>query len=120
AAARSQLHARVSARDLLRLVRPGLPALLGVGVVLSLGLVGVGGAGFALAFAAAFGLAAASAAGAGGVGILLFLAGIPVPAVIGTRLCLAGTVILMEGRHAPDIGLFTPERVGVGGALKRS
>jgi hypothetical protein len=120
AAARSQLHARVSARDLLRLVRPGLPALLGVGVVQSLVLIGLVAAWFGLAFAAAFGLDAASSAGAGAVGILLFLAGIPVAAVIGTRLCLAGTVILMEGRHAPDIGLFTPERVGVGGALKRS
>ena len=120
AAVRSQLHARVGARELFRLVRPGLPALLGVGVVQALVLIVLLAGWFGIVFGAAFGVDAASATGAGVVGILLFLAGIPVAAVIGTRLCLAGTVILMEGRRAPDIGLFVPGRVGVGGALKRS
>jgi len=40
--------------------------------------------------------------------------------VFGIRLVLAGTVVLMEGRHAPDIGLYIPVRVGVWGALRRS
>lgn len=120
AAVRSQLHARVGARELFRLVRPGLPALLGVGVVQALVLLMLLAVWFGIVFGAAFGVDAASSTGAGAVGILLFLAGIPVAAIVGTRLCLAGTVILMEGRRAPDLGLFVPERVGVGGALRRS
>ncbi len=120
AAVRSQLHARVGARELFRLVRPGLPALLGVGVVQALVLIVLLAGWFGIVFGAAFGVDAASSTGAGAVGILLFLAGIPVAAIVGTRLCLAGTVILMEGRRAPDLGLFVPERVGIGGALRRS
>lgn len=120
AAVRSQLHARVGARELFRLVRPGLPALLGVGVVQALVLLVLLAGWFGIVFGAAFGVDAASSTGAGAAGILLFLAGIPVAAIVGTRLCLAGTVILMEGRRAPDIGLFVPGRVGVGGALRRS
>jgi hypothetical protein len=46
----------------------------------------------------------------GGVLVLIF----------GIRLVLAGTVVLMEGRHAPDVGLHVPARVGVWGALRRS
>ena len=46
----------------------------------------------------------------GGVLVLIF----------GIRLVLAGTVVLMEGRHAPDIGLHIPVRVGIWGALRRS
>jgi hypothetical protein len=40
--------------------------------------------------------------------------------IFGIRLVLAGTVVLMEGRHAPDIGLHIPARVGIWGALRRS
>jgi hypothetical protein len=40
--------------------------------------------------------------------------------VFGIRLVLAGTVVLLEGRHAPDIGLYVPARVGIWGALRRS
>lgn len=120
AAVRSQLRARVGGRELLRLVRPGLPALFGVGVVQSLVLIGLFAGWFGITIGAALGIGAASSAGAGAVGIVLFLAGIPVAIIIGTRLSLAGTVILMEGRRAPDLGLFVPARVGVGGALTRS
>jgi hypothetical protein len=120
AAARSQLHAGVGARELLRLVRPSLLPLLGVGVVQALLLIGLLAAWFAIAFGAAAGLSTASSEGAGVAGVLLFLAGIPVATIIGVRLSLAGTVILMEGRRAPDLGLFVPARVGVGGALNRS
>lgn len=120
AAVRSQLHARVGGRELLRLVRPSLLPLLGVGLVQSLVLIGLFAGWFGITFGAAFGVSTASSAGAGLIGVLLFLAGIPVAIIIGTRLALAGTVVLMEGRRAPDIGLYVAERVGVGGALKRS
>ncbi len=32
--------------------------------------------------------------------------------IFGIRLLLAGTVVLMEGRHAPDIGLHIPVQSG--------
>jgi hypothetical protein len=120
AAVRSQLDARVGPRELLRLVRPSLLPLLGVGVVQSLVLIGLFAGWLGITFGAAFGVGAAGSDGAGAAGILLFLAGIPVAIIIGTRLSLAGTVVLMEGHRAPDLGLYVPARVGVGGALKRS
>jgi hypothetical protein len=120
AAVRSQLNARVGARELLRLVRPSLPALLGVGAVQSLILIGLFAVWFGLTFGAAFGVSLTSSAAAGLVAVLIGLAGVPVLVVFGVRLAMAGTVILLEGRKAPDLGLYVPRRVGVGGALKRS
>lgn len=120
AAVRSQLRARVGARELLRLVRPSLLPLFGVGIVQSLVLMALFGGWFGITFGAAFGAGAAGGAAAGLVGVLLFLAGIPIAVIIGVRLSLAGTIVLMEGRRAPDLGLWVPGRVGVGGALKRS
>jgi hypothetical protein len=120
AAVRSQLGARVGAGELLRLVRPSLLPLLGVGVVQALVLMALFGGWFGITFGTAFGVSAASSAAAGLAGVLLFLAGIPLAVIVGTRLSLAGTIVLMEGRRAPDLGLYVPARVGVGGALKRS
>ena len=120
AAVRSQLRARVGAKELLRLVRPSLLPLLGVGAVQGLVLVALFAGWFGITFGAAFGVGIASSAGAGAVAILLVLAGAPVAILVGVRLSMAGTVVLMEGHRAPDLGLYIPERVGVGGALKRS
>jgi hypothetical protein len=120
AAVRSQLRARVGARELFRLIRPSLLPLIGVGVVQGAALIAVFAGWFGITFGAAFGVGVASSAGAGAVAVLLVLAGAPVAILIGVRLSMAGTVILMEGHRAPDIGLHIPQRVGVGGALKRS
>ncbi|WP_433166576.1 hypothetical protein [Kribbella sp. CA-247076] len=57
---------------------------------------------------------------AGAVAIVMVLVGAVLVVIFGIRLVLAGTVVLMEGRHAPDIGLHIPARVGIWGALKRS
>ncbi len=120
AAVRSQLQARVGARELLRLIRPSLPALLGVGAIQALVLLGLFAAWFGLTFGVAAGMAVVSSVAAGLVAVALGLAGVPVLVVIGVRLSMAGTVILLEGRKAPDVGLYVPQRVGVGAALKRS
>ncbi|MFC0626646.1 hypothetical protein [Kribbella deserti] len=121
AAVRSQLGRRVGARELLRLVRPALPALAVVGLAQS--------AGFALLAAgwllALFGMAAGAesatnSAIAGLVALVLMGTGGLVALIFGIRISLAGTVVLLEGRHAPDVGLYIPAPVGVIGALKRS
>jgi hypothetical protein len=57
---------------------------------------------------------------AGAVALVLMLLGGVLVVIFGIRLVLAGTVVLMEGRHAPDVGLYIPVRVGAWGALKRS
>ncbi len=121
AAVRSQLAHRVGPRELLRLVRPALPALAAVGILQSLSfLVLIAGWGLAV-----FGIgsgtdAAISSDAAGAVALILMMAGGVLVVIFGIRLVLAGTVVLMEGRYAPDIGLHIPSRVGVWGALKRS
>ncbi|GAA0962703.1 hypothetical protein GCM10009554_81090 [Kribbella koreensis] len=121
AAVRSQLANRVGPRELLRLVRRSLPALAAVGVVQSL-CFGVIIAGWGLGvFAIGAGTdALISSEAAGLVAVLLVLVGGVLVLIFGIRLVLAGTVVLMEGKHAPDIGLYIPARVGVWGSLKRS
>jgi hypothetical protein len=57
---------------------------------------------------------------AGAVAVVMVLVGGVLVLVFGIRLVLAGTVVLLEGRHAPDIGLYVPARVGIWGALRRS
>ena len=121
AAVRSQLAHRVGPRELLRLVRPSLPALAAVGLIQSLSFV-ILIAGWGLAV---FGIgtgtdAAISSDVAGAVAVVLMLVGAVLVLIFGIRLVLAGTVVLMEGRHAPDIGLHIPARVGIWGSLKRS
>ncbi|GAA1108344.1 hypothetical protein GCM10009630_01590 [Kribbella jejuensis] len=121
AAVRSQLAHRAGPRELMRLVRPALPALAAVGLVQSLSFVLlIGGWGLAVLGIGAGTDAAISsdAAGAAALG-MMFVGGVLV-LIFGVRLVLAGTVVLMEGRHSPDIGLYIPERVGVWGALRRS
>lgn len=121
AAVRSQLAHRVGPRELLRLVRPALPALAAVGILQSLSfMVLIAGWGLSV-----FGLgagfdAAISSDAAGAVALILVMVGGVLVLIFGIRLVLAGTVVLMEGKHAPDIGLYIPARVGVWGALKRS
>lgn len=121
AAVRSQLARRVGPRELLRLVRPALPALAAVGLLQSLSfLVMIAGWGLSV-----FGIGSGtdsvlSSEAAGAVALILMLAGGVLVVIFGIRLVLAGTVVLMEGKHAPDIGLYIPVRVGVWGALKRS
>jgi hypothetical protein len=121
AAVRSQLAHRVGARELLRLVRPSLPALAAVGILQSLSavvlLLGWGLAAFGIGTGAD---AAISSAVASAVALVLIMVGGLLVVIFGIRLVLAGTVVLMEGRHAPDIGLYIPARVGVWGALRRS
>ena len=121
AAVRSQLAQRVGPRELLRLVRPSLPALAAVGIVQSLTFVLVI-IGWALAvFGAGAGSdAAISPEVAGAVALVMILGGGVLVVIFGIRLVLAGTVVLMEGKHAPDIGLYIPARVGIWGSLKRS
>jgi hypothetical protein len=117
AAVRSQLGHRVGPRELLGLVRPALPALALVGLLQSLSFVLLIG-GWALAvFAAGTGAGAAMSPIAA---LVLMLVGGVLVVVFGVRLALAGTVVLLEGRHAPDLGLYVPARVGVVGALRRS
>ncbi|HEY0473994.1 MAG TPA: hypothetical protein VGD34_20125 [Kribbella sp.] len=121
AAVRSQLAHRVGPRELLRLVRPSLPALAAVGILQSLSavvlLLGWGLAAFGIGTGAD---AAISSAVASSVALVLIMVGGLLVVIFGIRLVLAGTVVLMEGRHAPDIGLYIPARVGVWGALRRS
>jgi hypothetical protein len=121
AAVRSQLAHRAGPRELMRLVRPALPALAAVGLVQSLSfMLLIGGWGLAV-FGIGAGADAAISSEAAGLAALamMFVGGILV-LIFGVRLVLAGTVVLMEGRHAPDIGLYIPVRVGVWGALRRS
>lgn len=121
AAVRSQLGRRVGPRELLRLVRPALPALAAVGLVQSLSFILlIGGWGLAVFGAGAGVDSAISSDAAGAVALVMMLAGGILVVIFGIRLALAGTVVLLEGRHAPDIGLYIPARVGVMGALKRS
>ena len=121
AAVRSQLAHRVGPKELLRLVRPSLPALAAVGLLQSLSLVLLM-AGWGLAvFGIGAGTDAAISSGAAtGIAILLILVGGLLAVLVGLRLVLAGTVVLMEGKHAPDIGLYIPVRVGIWGSLRRS
>lgn len=121
AAVRSQLGHRVGPRELLKLVRPALPALAAVGLAQSLSFVVlIGGWGLAVFGVGAGADAAISSDAAGAVAVVMMLAGAVLVLIFGIRLVLAGTVVLMEGRHAPDIGLHAPVRVGIWGALKRS
>jgi hypothetical protein len=121
AAVRSQLGRRLGPRELLRLVRPALPALAAVGLLQSLSFV-VLLAGWGLSvFGIGLGAdAAISSDVAGLVALVLILVGAVLVIIFGIRLVLAGTVVLMEGKHAPDVGLYVPARVGAWGALKRS
>jgi hypothetical protein len=64
--------------------------------------------------------AAVSSDAAGAVALVLMLSGGVLVVIFGVRLALAGTVVLMEGRYAPNMGLYIPARVGVVGSLKRS
>jgi hypothetical protein len=121
AAVRSQLAHRAGPRELMRLVRPALPALAAVGLVQSLSfMLLIGGWGLAV-FGIGAGADATVSSEAAGLAALamMFVGGILV-LIFGIRLVLAGTVVLMEGKHAPDIGLYIPVRVGVWGALRRS
>jgi hypothetical protein len=121
AAVRSQLGHRVGPRELLRLVRPALPSLVAVGMVQSLSFVLlIAGWGLAVFGIGAGTDAAISSDAAGVVALVLMLSGGVLVVIFGIRLALAGTVVLMEGRHAPDVGLYIPARVGVVGSLKRS
>jgi hypothetical protein len=121
AAVRSQLAHRVGPRELLRLVRPSLPALSAVGLVQSLSfIVLIGGWGLAVVGIGSGAESTISSDVAGAVAIVMMLIGAVLVLIFGIRLVLAGTVVLMEGRHAPDIGLHIPVRVGIWGALKRS
>jgi hypothetical protein len=121
AAVRSQLAQRVGPRELLRLVRPALPALAAVGVAQSLSFVLLIGGWVLAIFGVGAGTdAAISSDAAGAVAVAMMLVGGVLVLIFGVRLVLAGTVVLMEGRHAPDIGLHIPARVGIWGALRRS
>jgi hypothetical protein len=121
AAVRSQLAHRVGPRELMRLVRPALPALAVVGLAQSLSfMLVIGGWGLAVIGIGAGADAAISSDAAGAVAVVMMLVGGVLVLIFGIRLVLAGTVVLMEGRHAPDIGLYIPARVGIWGALRRS
>ncbi|TDW15101.1 hypothetical protein [Kribbella kalugense] len=121
AAVRSQLAHRVGPRELMRLVRPALPALAVVGLAQSLSfMLLIGGWGLAVIGIGAGADAAISSDAAGAVALVMVLVGGVLVLIFGIRLVLAGTVVLMEGRHAPDIGLYIPARVGIWGALRRS
>jgi hypothetical protein len=121
AAVRSQLAHRAGPRELLRLVRPALPALAAVGLVQSLSFVLlIGGWGLAVLGIGAGTESAISSEAAGAAALVMMLVGGVLVLIFGVRLVLAGTVVLMEGRHSPDIGLYIPERVGIWGALRRS
>ncbi|TDX08528.1 hypothetical protein [Kribbella sp. VKM Ac-2566] len=121
AAVRSQLAHRAGPRELMRLVRPALPALAAVGLVQSLSfMLLIGGWGLAVLGIGAGADAAVSSEAAGAAALAMMFVGGVLVLIFGVRLVLAGTVVLMEGRHAPDIGLYIPVRVGVWGALRRS
>ncbi|MFI5695957.1 hypothetical protein ACIA58_29155 [Kribbella sp. NPDC051586] len=121
AAVRSQLAHRVGPRELMRLVRPALPALAVVGLMQSLSfMLLIGGWGLAVLGIGAGADAAISSDAAGAVAVVMMIVGGVLVLIFGIRLVLAGTVVLMEGRHAPQIGLYIPVRVGVWGALRRS
>jgi hypothetical protein len=121
AAVRSQLAHRVGPRELLRLVRRSLPALAAVGLAQSLSfLVLIGGWGLAVFGIGAGTDAAISSDAAGLVALAMMLGGGVLVVIFGIRLVLAGTVVLMEGKNAPDIGLYIPARVGIWGSLRRS
>ncbi len=121
AAVRSQLAHRVGPRELLRLVRPSLPALAAVGLMQSLSFVIlIAGWGLAVFGIGAGAESAISSDVAGAVAVVMMLVGGVLVLIFGIRLVLAGTVVLMEGRHALDIGLYIPARVGIWGSLKRS
>ncbi|MET9268629.1 hypothetical protein [Kribbella sp. NPDC003557] len=121
AAVRSQLAHRAGPRELMRLVRPALPALAAVGLVQSLSfMLLIGGWGLAVFGIGAGADAAISSEVAGAAALGMMLLGGVLVLIFGIRLVLAGTVVLMEGRHAPDIGLHIPLRVGVWGSLRRS
>lgn len=121
AAVRSQLAHRVGPMELLRLVKRSLPALAAVGLMQSLSfMVLIGGWGLAVLGIGAGTDAAVSSGAAGAVAVVMMLAGGVLVLVFGIRLVLAGTVVLLEGRHAPDVGLYIPVRVGIWGALRRS
>ena len=121
AAVRSQLAHRAGPRELMRLVRPALPALAAVGLVQSLSfMLLIGGWGLAVLGIGAGADAAVSSEAAGAAALAMMFVGGILVLIFGVRLVLAGTVVLMEGRHAPDIGLYIPVRVGVWGALRRS
>lgn len=121
AAVRSQLAHRVGPRELLRLVRPSLPALAAVGLVQSLSfIILIGGWGLAVIGIGSGAESTISSDVAGAVAVVMILIGAALVLIFGIRLVLAGTVVLMEGRHAPDVGLYIPARVGIWGALKRS
>jgi hypothetical protein len=98
AAVRSQLGRRLGPRELLRLVRPALPALAAVGLLQSLSFVVL----------------------LAGWGLSVFGIGLGADAAISSDAAGLVSVVLMEGKHAPDIGLYVPARVGVFGSLKRS
>lgn len=121
AAVRSQLGRRLGARELLRLVRPALPSLAVVGLVQSVGFALLA-AGWLLAlFGTAAGAeSATNGAIAGLIALALMATGALIAVIVGIRISLAGTVVLLEGKHAPDIGLYIPSRVGIIGSLKRS
>ncbi|ADB30718.1 hypothetical protein Kfla_1623 [Kribbella flavida DSM 17836] len=121
AAVRSQLGRRLGPRELLRLVRPALLPLAAVGLLQSLSFVVLlAGWGLAVFGAGAGADAAINSDVAGAVALLLMLLGGLLVVIFGIRLVLAGTVVLLEGKHAPDVGLYIPARVGAWGALKRS
>lgn len=121
AAVRSQLGARVGARELLRMIRPVIPALTGVAAIQSLTLMLMFGGWLTVAFGSASDPEATGSSDALiGIGFLLMLVGFVVFVIFGIRLTLAGTVVLMEGRKAPPTGLYVPARVGVFGAILRS
>ena len=121
AAVRTQLGHRVGPRELLRLVRPSLLPLAAVGLAQSLSfIVLIGGWGLAVFGIGAGADAAISGVVAGVVALLMMAAGGILVLIFGIRLVLAGTVVLMEGKHAPDIGLYIPARVGIWGSLVRS
>jgi hypothetical protein len=121
AAVRSQLAHRVGPRELLRLVRPALPALAAVGLLQSLSfIILIGGWGLAVIGIGSGAESTVSSDVAGAVAIVMILVGAVLVLIFGIRLVLAGTVVLMEGRHAPDVGLYIPARVGIWGALRRS
>ena len=121
AAVRSQLAHRAGPRELMRLVRPALPALAAVGLVQSLSfMLLIGGWGLAVLGIGAGADAAVSSEAAGAAALAMMFVGGILVLIFGIRLVLAGTVVLMEGKHAPDIGFYIPVRVGVWGALRRS
>ncbi|MDX2973611.1 hypothetical protein PWY87_21985 [Kribbella solani] len=121
AAVRTQLANRIGPRELLRLVRPALPSLAAVGLVQSLSfMLLIGGWGLAMLGLGTGTDAVVSSEAAGAVALGMTLLGGVLVLIFGIRLVLAGTVVLMEGRHAPDIGLYIAVRVGIWGALRRS